>query len=147
MRAWSVVARSASSSFIRTSEDPEPPVWYILEGIGTMTYVTRLAEQRRQLGDVGCYPPCVVAREQLRQRSPARVIREIDIGDRLAVPIPYNDAAVEFFDGPWRWKTVGHDASVPRRRAWRCVLRHTTSARRFRPAQSAGLSTIGGPLI
>ena len=73
-----------------------------------MTYVTRLAEQRRQLGDVGSDLPRIVARKQLCCRSPAGVILEIDVGQRLSVSIPHDDTAVEFFDGPGRWKVVGH---------------------------------------
>ena len=78
-----------------------------------MTYVTRLAEQRGQPSDVGSYPPCVVAREQLCCRSLAGVVLEIDVGQRLSVSIPHDDAAVEFFDGPWRWEAAGHDAQRP----------------------------------
>ena len=69
-----------------------------------MTYVTGLAEQRWQLGDIGSYLPRIVAGQQLCYRSPAGVILEIDVGQRLSVSIPYDDTAVEFFDGPWRRK-------------------------------------------
>src|SRR5271169_913350 len=43
----------------------------------------------------------------------AGVILEIDVGQRLSVSIPYDDTAVEFLDGPGRWKVVGHSANVP----------------------------------
>jgi hypothetical protein len=34
-----------------------------------------LSEQIRQLGDVGCYAPCLVSREQIRRRpSPRQVV-------------------------------------------------------------------------
>jgi hypothetical protein len=104
-----------------------------------MTYVTRLAEQRRQPGDVRCNPPCIFARQQLCQCSPAGVIIEIDIGERLTVSIPNDDAAVEFFDGPWRRKAAGHGAKLPHTDAWYCALRHTASALRFSRTQSAAL--------
>ena len=78
-----------------------------------MRYVTRLAEQRRQLCDIGSDLTRIVARQQLCYRSPSGVILEIDVGQRLSVSIPYDDTAVEFLDGPGRWKIVGHSAKRP----------------------------------
>ena len=40
--------------------------------------------------------PC----QQLGYRPPAGVILEVDVCERLAVPIPHDDTAVEFFNGP-----------------------------------------------
>jgi hypothetical protein len=85
----------------------------ILKGFGTMTYVTGLAEQRRQLCDIGSNLPRIVARQELCYRSPAGVILEIDVGQRLSVSIPNDDTAVEFFDGPGRRKVVGHANLTP----------------------------------
>jgi hypothetical protein len=78
-----------------------------------MRYITRLAEQRRQPCDIGSDLTRIVAPQQLCYRSPAGGILEIDVGQRLSVSIPYDDTAVEFFDGAGRWKVVGHSANVP----------------------------------
>jgi hypothetical protein len=42
-------------------------------------------QQIRQLGDVGCNPPRLVAREQVRRRAPAGLGLEIDVRQRLPV--------------------------------------------------------------
>src|SRR5205807_5032972 len=45
-----------------------------------------------QLGDVGRDPPRLVPRHQVRRRSPARLILEIDVGQRVAVGISHDEA-------------------------------------------------------
>ena len=42
-----------------------------------------LAQQLRQLGDVGGDAPGLVAGEQVRRRAPSGLILEIDVGERL----------------------------------------------------------------
>jgi hypothetical protein len=45
------------------------------------------AQQLQQLGDVGGDAPGLVAGEQVRRRSPSRLLREIDVGECLAVVV------------------------------------------------------------
>jgi TIR domain len=86
-----------------------------------VTYVKRLAEQRRQLSDVGSYPPCIVAREQLCYRSPAGVILEIDVGQR-------RDAGIEVFydnfypEHLWGKNLTAFLDEIYRKRAKFCVV-------------------------
>src|SRR5579864_6052116 len=58
----------------------------------------------RQLGDIRSNLPRLFTCEQLCDRSPSWIILVIDVGKRVAVLIPHDDAAVEFFDGPRRWR-------------------------------------------
>ena len=50
------------------------------------------AEQVRQLGDVDCNPPRLIAGHQMRRRSPAGFFLEIDIRQRIAVRVPDDEA-------------------------------------------------------
>jgi len=54
----------------------------------------------RQLGDVGGYPPCLVAREQLRRRAPSWLVLEIDVGEGLTVVVTDDEAGAVILDVP-----------------------------------------------
>jgi hypothetical protein len=58
-----------------------------------------LPQQHRQLGDVGCNPLHLVAGEQLGCGLPARLILEIDVGERLPVGVADDEAGVCFLTG------------------------------------------------
>jgi hypothetical protein len=60
-----------------------------------------LAQQLRQLDDVGGDAPGLISRQQLC-RSLARFILELDICERLADTIPHDETGVRFLDGPRR---------------------------------------------
>jgi hypothetical protein len=62
----------------------------------------RPAQQLRQLRHVGGEAQRLVAGEQLGRRSPAGLILEIDVGERLLVRVPDDEAGVRFLDGPRR---------------------------------------------
>jgi len=65
-----------------------------------------LPRHARPLGDVHCYKECLVAREQLCRRSPARLALEIDIRQRLLVAISHDETSLGFLDRPWRRETA-----------------------------------------
>jgi hypothetical protein len=68
-----------------------------------------LAQQLRKLCDVGCNPPRLVARYQSRRRSPAGLLLEIDICERLTGLILHNETGFAFLDGPRRREAaLGH---------------------------------------
>jgi hypothetical protein len=46
-----------------------------------------ISQQLRQLGDVGGDAPGLVAGEQLRRCASARLVLEIDVGERLPVGV------------------------------------------------------------
>jgi hypothetical protein len=54
------------------------------------------AQQLRQLGDIGCDPPGLVAGEQMRRRPPSRLLLAIDVSERLPVGVADNEAGVRF---------------------------------------------------
>ena len=58
-----------------------------------------IAQQRRQLGDVGSDPPRLVARQQLCRRSPAGLLLEIDVRQRLPASIVDDEAGVVVASG------------------------------------------------
>src|SRR5271169_2706069 len=89
------------------------PDWLNLAASECLSRLSAALEQLRQLGDVGGDLARLIACQQLGYRTPAGVILEIDVRERLAFPIPHDDAAVEFFDGPWWWKIVGHANLTP----------------------------------
>jgi hypothetical protein len=62
----------------------------------------RLAQQLRQLGDIGGDPPCLVAGEQLRSRAAARLFVEIDVSERLTVLVPDGETGLLLLDRPGR---------------------------------------------
>ena len=49
--------------------------------------VSRLAQQLRQLGDVGGHAPGLVAGEEVRRRAPTGLLLAIDVGERLPVGV------------------------------------------------------------
>jgi hypothetical protein len=62
-----------------------------------------MAQLFRQLHDSGRNPARSIAREQFADRSTARIIVEIKVGDRLTVLISNNEAQPLFVNGPgWR---------------------------------------------
>jgi hypothetical protein len=71
-----------------------------------------LAQQLRKLCDVGCNPPRLVARYQSRRRSPAGLLLEIDIGERLTGLILHNETAslssTTHGGGKRRWVTCSN---------------------------------------
>ena len=78
----------------RPNKSPRPPKqkvsrWCVLP-----------SQQRRQLRDVGGDAPGLVAGEEVRRRTPARLLLEIDIGERLTVGVADDEAGVHRFDGP-----------------------------------------------
>jgi hypothetical protein len=58
-----------------------------------------MAQQLRQLGDVGGDAPGLVARHQSSRRSACRLLLEIDVGERAAVGVADDEAGVGFLDG------------------------------------------------
>ena len=69
----------------------------------------RLPQQLRQLGDVGGDAPGLVAGEQLGRCAAARLLLEIDVGERLPVGVADDEAppmqlGVGLVDGPGRRK-------------------------------------------
>ena len=67
----------------------------------------RLPQPLRQLGDVGGDAPRLVAGEQLRRCAAARLLLEIDVGERLPVGVADDEAppmqlGVGLVDGPRR---------------------------------------------
>jgi hypothetical protein len=56
-----------------------------------------MAEQVRQLGDVGGDAPRFVARQQLHRRAPAGLILEIHVRELLAVGVADDKKAALFF--------------------------------------------------
>ena len=56
----------------------------------------------KQLGGVRGDPPGLVAGEELGRRAPARLLLEIDVGERLPVAIANDEAGVGLLDGPGR---------------------------------------------
>src|SRR4029077_2921287 len=70
----------------------------------------------RQLG-VGSDPPRLVAGEQLGCRASARLLLEIDVGNRLPVGVADDEAGVGLLDGPGRREAaLGHGLLEYRRR-------------------------------
>ena len=61
-----------------------------------------LAQQLRQLGDVGGDAPGLVAGEQLGRRTPPRLILEVHVGQRLPVGVAGDEAGVGLLGGPGR---------------------------------------------
>ena len=59
-------------------------------------------QQVRQLHYVRSDPPSLIAREQVRRRSAAGLIFEIDVGERLPVGVADDEAGVGLLDGPGR---------------------------------------------
>ena len=60
--------------------------------------------QLRQPGDVGRYPPRLIATEQVGGRVPAGLRLIVDVAQRLPVVIPDDEAAsIVLFDVPW-WR-------------------------------------------
>jgi hypothetical protein len=55
----------------------------------------------------------LILREQLRRRSPPRLILEIDIRERLSVVVADDEAGGLFLDEP-RWREVARGGHVPR---------------------------------
>ena len=51
------------------------------------------AQRLRQLGDVGCDPPGLVASEEVRRRAASRLLLEIDVGERLPVGVADDEAS------------------------------------------------------
>jgi hypothetical protein len=68
-----------------------------------------LTQYFKQLGDVGGDAPGLVSREQTGSPSPSRLILEIDVGERLTVLIPDDEASVGLLDRPGRREAAfGH---------------------------------------
>ena len=59
------------------------------------------------VGDVDGDAPRLVARHQSRRRSPAGLLLEIDVSQRLAGVILHDEAGVRFLDGPRRREAAG----------------------------------------
>ena len=122
-------------------------------------------QQSRQLCDVGRDLARFLAGEQLCCRAPARLVVEVHVGKRLAVAIPNDDTGVEFFCGPWREKTVGHDGKFGPNRCdvlrvavlhsdmrhtdvseyWRLQTPWGVSGARLRPGSKAATGRPGAP--
>jgi hypothetical protein len=58
----------------------------------------------RQFRDIHGNPSCLITRQQLRRRSPPRLILEIDIRKLLSVVIADDKADGQFFGNPGRWE-------------------------------------------
>ena len=57
-----------------------------------------------EIRDIGRYPPCLVAREQVGRRPPSGLGLEIHVSQRVPVVVANDEAAsVVFFDVP-RWR-------------------------------------------
>ena len=54
-------------------------------------------QQLRQLGNIQGYAPGLVSRHQSRRRSPARLILEIDVSERVPVGVADDEAALAVF--------------------------------------------------
>ena len=65
---------------------------------------------------VGCYPPCLITREQVRRRPPSGLGLEIHVSQRLTVIVADDEAAsVVLFDIPGRGEAaIGHAAKLAR---------------------------------
>jgi hypothetical protein len=66
-----------------------------------------LAHQLRQLRNIHRNPPRLVFGEQLRRRSAAGLILEIDIGQLLPGAVRHDKAGVQFLDSPRRREATG----------------------------------------
>ena len=59
-------------------------------------------QQLWQSGKIGCDPSRLIFGEQLRRRSPPRLILEIDIGELLSRAVLHDEGGTDIFDRPWR---------------------------------------------
>ena len=79
----------------------------------------------QQLGDVDGDAPRFVLGQQVRRSASARLVLEVDIGQRVAVVIADDEAGmVRLIDGP-RWRetaSVGHNDVLRRECEWQRVL-------------------------
>src|SRR5271169_6355598 len=69
---------------------------------GSASSCSRLTEQIRQLSDIRRYAPRLIAGEQVRPRSSAGLVLEIDVGELVPVVIPDDEARLRLIDGPRR---------------------------------------------
>ncbi len=76
-------------------------------------------QQLRQLGEVRRDPPRLVAREQLSRRSSARLVLEIDVGERLPASVAHDEAIRGFLRLTRAAGTGGRPMSLPRIPRWR----------------------------
>src|SRR5690348_2282516 len=70
-------------------------------------FLAKLQQQLRQLGDVQSQCAGLIMRHQVLRRSPARLISEIDEGERLSVTILHDETGLAFFDRPGRREAAG----------------------------------------
>ena len=66
-----------------------------------------LPRHARQLGNVHSYQERLVAREQLRARSTARLSLTVDVRQRLLVAVAHDEARGAFLDRPGRREAAG----------------------------------------
>ena len=64
-------------------------------------------QQLWQSGKIGCDPSRLIFGEQLRRRSPPRLILEIDIGELLPGAVRHDEGATNILDGPKRREAAG----------------------------------------
>ena len=68
---------------------------------------SRLLQKLRQLGDVGRDPPRLVRVSRMRRRAPAGLLLEIDVGERVPVVVPDDEAGVRLFGDLRRREAAG----------------------------------------
>jgi hypothetical protein len=83
--------------------------------------ILRPLQQLWQLGDIGRYPPRLIACEQVRRRPPSGLGLEIHVSQRLTIVVADDEAtAVVFLDVPRRWEAAR--LVLHRRESWRRAL-------------------------
>ena len=69
--------------------------------------ILRPLQQLWQLGDIGRYPPRLIACEQVRRRPPSGLGLEIHVSQRLTIVVADDEeTAVVFLDVPRRWEAA-----------------------------------------
>ncbi len=91
----------------------------------------RLAQHLRQLGEVRRHSSRLVASEQLGRRSPAGLILEVEIGERLPGTVADDEAGVvRLIDRPGRREAAHGSDERHFRFAPKATLGHPEAARR-----------------
>jgi hypothetical protein len=104
-------------------------------------------EQLRQLGDVRRDPPRLIAGQQLRRRSPAGLILEIDVGERLAGVVLHDEAGVRFLDDPRGGRRCPGPASYGARSGSPSLSTPSMLRTAYSSCLTSQISPIWGPRI